>query len=120
MPGQTWSLTLWVGRILGPETEEVAGGWRTLHNEELHNLYTSPYVIRVIKSRKMRSTGHTARMEEITEGTRSLETPRRKREGNIRMDLRKIVWEGVEWMHLAQDRDQWRAVVNTVMNILVP
>jgi hypothetical protein len=42
------------------------------------------------------------------------------REDNIRMDLREIVWEGVDWLHLAQDRDQWRALVNTVMNLLVP
>jgi hypothetical protein len=49
-------------RIYGPKKEEVAGGWRRLHNEELHNLYTSPYIIRVIKSRKMRWAGHVARM----------------------------------------------------------
>jgi hypothetical protein len=49
-------------RIFGPKREEVAGDWRRLHNEELHNLFTSPYIIRVIKSRRMRWTGHVERM----------------------------------------------------------
>jgi hypothetical protein len=49
-------------RIFGPKSEEVAGGWRTLHDEELHNLYTSPNTIRAIKSRKMRYARHAARM----------------------------------------------------------
>jgi hypothetical protein len=52
-------------RIFGPKREEVAGGWRRLHNEELHNLYASPYVIRVIKSRRIRWTGHAAHVGEI-------------------------------------------------------
>jgi hypothetical protein len=51
---------------------------------------------------------------------RPLWRPRHRREDNIRMDLREIGWEGVDWMHLAQDRDQWRAVVNTVMNVRYP
>jgi hypothetical protein len=54
------------------------------------------------------------------ERNRPLGRPRRKWEDNIRMDLRKIGWEGVNWMHLAQDRDQWQALVNTVMNLMVP
>jgi hypothetical protein len=48
--------------ILGPERDEVTGGWRKLHNEELHNLYSSPSIIRMIKSRRMRWAGHAARM----------------------------------------------------------
>jgi hypothetical protein len=55
-----------------------------------------------------------------TEGKRPLGRPRRRWEENIRMNLGEIGWEGVDWMHLAQDRDQWRAVVNTVMNLRVP
>jgi hypothetical protein len=49
-------------RILGPKRAEVTGGWRKLHNEELHNLYSSPSIIRMIKSRRMRLAGHVARM----------------------------------------------------------
>jgi len=55
-----------------------------------------------------------------SEGKRPLRRPRRRWENNIRMDLKKIVWEGVDWMHLAQNRDQWQALVNTVMNFRVP
>jgi hypothetical protein len=51
-------------RILGPKRDEVTGGWRKLHNEELHNLYSSPNIIRMIKSRRMRWAGHVARMRE--------------------------------------------------------
>jgi len=51
-------------RILGPKREEVVGGWRRLHNEELHNLYASPNMIRVIKSKRMRWLGHVACMRQ--------------------------------------------------------
>jgi hypothetical protein len=75
-------------RIFGVSREEVAGGWRRLHNEELHNLYASPNIIKVIKSSGMRLSKHVARMEEIRnaynilvekpEGKRPLERPRRR------------------------------------------
>jgi hypothetical protein len=67
---ETWSLTvrkehkLRVLRIFGPKRDRVTGGWRKLHNEELHNLYSSPSIIRIIKSRRMRWAGHVARMGE--------------------------------------------------------
>jgi hypothetical protein len=74
-------------RIFGPKRDEVTGGWRKLHNEELHNLYSSPSIIRTIKSRRMRLTGHVARIEAKRnayrifvgkpEGKRSLGRPRR-------------------------------------------
>jgi hypothetical protein len=54
------------------------------------------------------------------EGKRPLERHRRRSENNINMAVRKIKWEGVDWMHLAQDTDPWQAVVNTVMNLCVP
>jgi hypothetical protein len=108
----------------------VIGGWRKLHNEELHNLYCSPSIIRIIKSRRMRWAGHVARMGEKRnvyrilvgkpEGKRPLGRPRRRWEENIRMDLREIEWGGMDWIELAQDRDQWRALVSTVMNLRFP
>jgi hypothetical protein len=98
-----------------------------LHSAELHNLYSSPDIIRQIKSRIMRWAGHVASMGRgkicrvlvgKPEGKRPLERPRRKWEDGIRMDLREIGW-GMEWIHLAQDRDRWRAVVNAVMNLRI-
>jgi hypothetical protein len=100
-----------------------------LHNEELHILYSSPNIIRQIKSRKMRWAGHVARMGEernvysvlmgTPEGKRPLGRPRHRCEDGIRMDLREISWGSVEWIQLAQDRDRWLALVNTVMNLRV-
>jgi hypothetical protein len=107
----------------------VTGGGRKLHNEELHNLYYSPSIIRVLKSRRMRWAGHVARMGEKRnayrilvgnpEGKRPLGRPRRRWVDNIKMELREIGWDGMDWIDLAQNRDQWRALVNTVMNLRV-
>jgi hypothetical protein len=82
---------------LGPKRDEVTGEWRKLHNEELHDLYSSPSIIGIIKSRSMRWAGHVARMGdnknayrllvEKPEGKRPLERPRRRWVDNIRMDL---------------------------------
>jgi transcription termination factor 2 len=117
-------------RIFGPKRDEVTGDWRKLHNEELHNLYSSPNIIRMIKSRRMRWAGHVARMGETRsanrilvgkpEGKRPLGRPRRSRYvDNIKMNFGEIGGDGVDWIELAQDRNQWRALVNTVMNIEV-
>jgi hypothetical protein len=107
----------------------VTGGWRKLHNEELHGLYSSPSIVRVIKARRMRWAGHVARMGEVRgaynilvgrpEGRRSLGRPRRRWEDSIKMDLREIEFGDVDWIHLAQDKDRLRALVNTVMNLRV-
>jgi hypothetical protein len=95
--------------------QEGGRGWRRLHNEELHNLYISPDVTRVIKSRRTRWEGHVARMGEVRnaykilvgkpEGKRPRGRYRHRWEDNIRMDIREIGWEGVAWIHPAHDRD---------------
>jgi hypothetical protein len=101
-----------------------------LHNDELHNLYSSPNIVKVIISRRMRWAGHVARMGEgrgayrvlvgRPEGKRPQGTPRRRWEDNIKMDLREIGIDEANWIQLAQDKVQWRACVNTVMNLRVP
>jgi len=101
-----------------------------LHNEELNGLYSSPNIVRVMKSRRMRWAGHVARMGEgrgvyrflvgTPEGKRPLGRPRRGWEDNIRMDLQEVGWGCEDWIGLAQDRDRWRALVSAVMNLRVP
>jgi hypothetical protein len=101
-----------------------------LYNDEHHSLYSSPNIVRVIKSRRMRWSGHVARMGEGSgvcrvlvgrpEGKRPLGRPRRRWEDNMKMDLREIGIDVVNWIQLGQDRVQWRACVNTVMNLRVP
>jgi hypothetical protein len=101
-----------------------------LHNDELHGLYSSPNIVRVIKSRRMRWAGQVARVEEgrvvyrvlvgRTEGKRPLGRPRRRWEDNIKMDLREIGIDGVNWIQLVEDRVKWRDFVNTVTNLRGP
>jgi hypothetical protein len=91
---------------------------RKFHNDELHSLYSSPNIVRVIKSRRMRWAGHVACVGEgrgvyrvlvvRSEGERSLGRHRRRWEDNIKMDLREIGIDGADWIRLAQDRVQWR------------
>jgi hypothetical protein len=100
------------------------------YKQELHGLYSSPSIVRVIKARRMRWVGNVVRMGEVRgaynilvgrpEGRRPLGRPRHRREDNIKMDLREIGFEDVVWIHFAEDRDRWRALVNTVMNLWVP
>jgi hypothetical protein len=109
--------------------DEATGEWRKLHSEELHMLYSSPDIIRQIKSRRMRWARHVARMGGERnvykvlmgkrEGKSPLGRPRRRREDGIRMDLRDIGWGSADWIQLDQDRDWWRDLVNTVMNLRV-
>ncbi|KAJ4433434.1 hypothetical protein ANN_15732 [Periplaneta americana] len=117
-------------KIFGAKLGEVTGQWRKLHNTELHALYSSPDIIRNIKSRRLRWAGHVARMGESRntyrvlvgrpEGKRPLGRPRRRWEDNIKMDLREVGYGDREWINLAQDRDQWRAYVRAAMNLRVP
>jgi len=117
-------------RIFGPRREEVTGEWKRLYNEELNDLYPSPNIVRVIKSRRMRWAGHVARMGEERgvyrvlvgkpEGKRPLGRPRRRLVDNIRMDLREVGCGFMDLIGRAQDRDRWRTLVRTVMNLRVP
>jgi len=117
-------------RIFGPRRDEVTGEWRRLHNEELNDLYSSPNIVRVIKSRRMRWAGHVARMGEEKgvykvlvgkpEGKRSLGKPRRRWVDYIRMDLQEMGCGYMDCIGLAQDRDRWRTLMSAVMNLRVP
>jgi len=101
-----------------------------LHNEELNDLYSSPNIVRVIKSRRMRWAGHVARMGEERwvyrilvgkpEGKRPLGRPRRRWVDNIRTDLQVVGCGYMDWIERAQDRDRWRTLVGVVMSLRVP
>jgi hypothetical protein len=139
---ETWSLSLReehrlrvlenrvLRRIFGPKSDEVTGEWIKLHNKELRDLYSSPSIIRIIKSRRMRWAGHIARMGEKRnadwllvgkpEGKRPLGRPRHRWVDNISMDLGEVGWGDVDWIGLAKDRNRWRALVNSVLDLRVP
>jgi hypothetical protein len=116
-------------RIFGSKRVED-GSWRKLHNDELQSLYFSPNIVGVIKSRRMRWAGHVARMGEVRgvyrvlverpESKRPLGRPRRRWEDNIKLDLMEIRIDGANSIQLAEDRVQWRAFVNTAINLRVP
>jgi hypothetical protein len=122
---ESWSLTLReeqrlrvfenrvLRRIFGPKRDEATVECRRLHNDELNDLYSSPSIIRVIKSRRMKWAGHVARMEEKRgayrilvgepERRRSLGRPRRRRDDNIKMDLQEVgwwAWTGLSWLRI--------------------
>jgi hypothetical protein len=117
-------------RIFGPKRDEVTGEWRKLHKEELHDLYSSPNIVRVIKSRRKRWVWHVARMGKRrsvnrvfvvkSEGKKPLGRPRRRWDDNIKIDLQEVRCCGMDWTYLAQDRDRWRVLVNAVMKLRVP
>jgi hypothetical protein len=115
-------------RIFGRKRDEMTGEWRKLYSEELHNLYSSPDIIRQNKSKRTRWAGHVARMKEERkgynvlvgkpEGKRPLGRRRCRWEDGMRMDL-GVGLGDVDWIRLSQDRDRWRAVVSAVMNLRV-
>jgi hypothetical protein len=119
-----------VRRTFGPKRDEVAGDCRKLHNEELNDLYSSPNIIGVIKSRRVGWAGYAARMRKRRgvyrvlvgkpDGKRPLGRHRHRWEDNIKMDLQEVGCKGMDWIDVTQDRDRWRALVNAVMNFLVP
>jgi hypothetical protein len=137
---KTWSVTLkeehrlrvfenrMLRRIFEPKRDEV-GLWRRLHDNELHSLCSLPNIVRVVKSRRMRWTGHVAHMGERRgvyrvlvgrpEGKRLLGRPNHKWEDSIKMDFREIGIDGANWMQLAQDRILWQAFVSMVMILWV-
>jgi len=139
---ETWSLTLReerklrvfenrvLRRIFETRRDEVTGEWRRLHNAELNDLYASPNIVRVIKSRRMRWAGHVARMGEEREvdrvlvgkpeGKIPLGRPRRRWADNIRMDLQEGGCVYMDWIGLDLDRDSCRMLVSAVMNFRVP
>jgi hypothetical protein len=139
---EIWSLTLReehrlrvfknrvLRRIFGPKRDEVTGEWRKSHYEELSDLYSSPTVIRIIKSRRMRWVGHVVPMGEKMnayrllvgkpDGKRPLGRLRRRWVDNIMMDLGEVGWSDVDWIGLPKDRNRWRALVNSVLNLRVP
>jgi hypothetical protein len=119
---------LW--EIFGPKRDEVTGEWIKLHNEELHNQYSSPNIVRVIKSRRMRWAGYVARMGEGSglyevlvakpKDKIPLGRPRRRWEEIIKSELQEVGCGCMNWIELAQGRDRWRALVNAVMNLRGP
>jgi hypothetical protein len=114
-------------KIFRPKRDGVTGGRRKLHNEELHHLCSSPSIVRIVKSRRMRWAGHVTRMGEKRnvyrlvvgepEGKRPLGRPRWRQVDNIKMDLARMGCGGVDWIGMVQNRDKQRALVNAVMNI---
>jgi hypothetical protein len=116
---ETWFLTLRGGT--------QTGCLRKLYNEELHNLYSSPSIIRMIKSRR-RWARYVAQMGGNAyrilvgkpEGKRPLGRLRRRWVDNVKIDLRETGCDGMDWIDLAQDRNQWGSLVNMIMSLQVP
>jgi hypothetical protein len=110
-------------KILGPMRDEVTAEWRRQHSEELYDLGSSPNIIRVTKTIRMRWAGHVARMGdrrgayrilvEKPQEKRALVRPRRRWEDNIKINLQEVEWEG----ELDRPKDRWRYLLNAVTNV---
>jgi hypothetical protein len=117
-------------RIFGSKMDDVVGIWKNSHNGEIHNSNSSPNVIKIIKSDRIRQAGHVARMEEKRnsymilsgklEGKKRLGRPKHVSVDSIKMDVGEIRLVRMEWIYLAQDKGQWKTLVKTVMNPQVP
>jgi hypothetical protein len=115
--------------MFGPKRYEMTGEGRKVHNKEHHNMFSSPNIIRMVKSKKMRWAGHVSQMGENRnaymillakpDGKRPLGRLRHRWVNDIKIDLREIEWGDKDWIDPAQDRDQWRALVNTVIKLMV-
>jgi hypothetical protein len=132
---ETWSLTLReehrlrvfenrvLRRIFEPKRDEVTGGWRKLRNEELHNLYSSSSIIRMMTLRRVRWAGHVARMREKRNAYKILvgksKGKRPLGRSRIKWVDNEIAWNDMDWIDLAQGRNYWRAFVKTVLNLRV-
>jgi hypothetical protein len=139
---ETWSLILreehrlrafenrLLRRMFRPKSDEMMGPWRKLHNEDLHDLYSSPNIVRndEVKENEvgMACSRHGHKRNTYTtfvgesEGKRPLRRLRHKLEDNIKIDHRETEWDGMDWAYLNNCRDQWRPLVNRVMNIWTP
>ena len=117
-------------RIFGRKREKVTREWRKLHKEELNNLYSSPHIVQVIKSRRMRWLGHVVHMGKKRgiyrilvgkpEQKRLLRRPRHRGVNNIKLELQEGGCGGTDWIELAQCRDTWRGLVDALINLHVP
>ena len=115
---------------MGHKRDEVTGEWRKLHMKELYEIYSSPNIIRAIKSRRMRWEELVACMGNRRgayrvlvgrrEGKSPLARPGHRWEDNIKIAVQEFGWGGMDGLDLAQDRDRWWAVVNEVLNLRVP
>jgi hypothetical protein len=94
----------------------MTGNWRKLHNEELHNSYSSPRAYSTMEAKRIAYGILVGKPE----GIRTLRKPGCRWVNNIKMDLRVIGWDGMDWIYLTRDKDHWRALVNTVMDLRVP
>jgi hypothetical protein len=139
---ETWSLTLKeerrlrvfenrvLRRIFGSKRDEVTREWRKFNIDKLNVLYSSPNIVRAIKSRRMRWAGHVARMGEgrcvnrtlvgKRGGKRPLGRPRLRWDDNIKMDIQKVGCGAIDWIEIAQGRARCRVLANVVMNFRVP